>query len=143
MAYKKHLQLRDLGFTLIELMIVIGIIGVMGLVVIGSTSSSRSHTRDNRRIIDLKEIQLGLALYYDVNKSYPVGSSAAALVTPLVVDKYIPEIPVDPSGDSYEYNGSLTTYCLGANLEDTSAIPAENASSICSTTGSANYKVKR
>jgi len=137
----------------VELMIAIGIIGVMATVVIGSTSSSRARARDNRRIIDMKEIQLGLALYYDVNKYYPAGdgsSDASVLITPLVGSAYLPEIPADPSGSNYEYKaivtGSINTgYCLGAKLEVVTP-PGDNDPGNCQSklSGStATYKVKR
>ena len=141
--YKLNRKGSRSGFTLAEIMIVIGIIGIFSAVVIGSTSGSRVKARDNRRIIDLKEIQLGLALFYDVNKAYPVGSGSSVLSTALVgpAAGFLPEIPTDPQGTSYEYSSAGTTYCLGATLEDTSITYVEN--STCSTGGVATYKVQR
>ena len=131
-----------MGFSLAEIMIVIGIVGIFSTIVIGSTSGSRIKDRDNRRIIDLKEIQLGLALHYDVYKAYPTGSSISVLTTTLVTDKFLPEIPTDPQGGVYEYSSAGTTYCLGAKLEDTTITYIESSS--CSTGGvTANYKVQR
>lgn len=144
MMYKKPIfQIR--GFSLIELMVAIAIIGVLATIVIGSTSGSRAKSRDNRRITDIKVIQLGLALYYDVNKAYPVGANISSLTVPIVNDKYLPEIPADPQGGTYEYKSDGMTYCLGTLLESTT-IPAENAASLCTSADSgstANYKVKR
>jgi len=101
------------AFTLVELLIVISIIGIMSSVVISSTTVSRIKARDVRRITDLKEIELALALYYDVNRSYP------ASLNDLVSDKYLPVIPSDPTpSKSYEYaKTSATHYCVGAELE--------------------------
>jgi len=106
--HKKH------GFTLVELLIVISIIGVLTSVVIASTTATRSKARDVRRIGDLKEVQLALALYYDVNRSYPVSLNT------IVSDKYLAAIPVDPDPtQSYEYQLNVGVYCLGAKLEST------------------------
>lgn len=104
------------GFTLVELLIVLAIIGLLSSVVIASTTASRSKARDVRRIGDLKEIQLALAIYYDVNKVYPVSLNT------IVTDKYLASIPLDPDATrSYEYSqlNAGKSYCLGANLEGT------------------------
>ncbi|MEN9621937.1 MAG: protein ral secretion pathway protein [Candidatus Parcubacteria bacterium] len=136
--------MKQKGFSIVELLTVLAIIGFLFTIVIGSTTASRSRARDNRRITDLKEIQLGLALYYDVNKVYPVGTDVSILVTKLVTDKYLPEIPNDPAGGTYEYTGSATTYCLGAKLEMTSAPSDNNASCSSKPSGSiATYKVSK
>jgi prepilin-type N-terminal cleavage/methylation domain-containing protein len=124
------------GFTLVEMLITFAIIGILATIVISSTTASRGRARDTRRIGDLKEIQLALAVYYDVNKSFPV--SLATLVT----EKYLPVIPADPTGASYEYNRvTTTTYCLGATLEVPSGSPGDGTS--CVTGGTANYKVQQ
>ena len=129
------------GFTLIELLIVIAIIGMLTSVVIGSTTASRMRARDNRRITDMKEIQLGLALYYDVNKAYPAGNDVSAL-TILVTEKYLPEIPTDPQGISYEYLATSGHYCFGVLLEST--VPNDSSDCTSKSSGSvATYKASR
>jgi prepilin-type N-terminal cleavage/methylation domain-containing protein len=113
------------AFTLIELLIVISIIGLLTGVVIASTAASRAKARDGRRIEDMKQIQLGLALYYDVNKVYPAGSDVSALNV-LATQKYLPSIPTDPAGGVYQYLSinSNKGYCFGVNLDST--IPSDN-----------------
>lgn len=136
--------MKQKAFSIVELLTVISIIGVLFAIVIGSTTASRSRARDNKRITDLKEIQLGLALYYDVNKAYPIGNDTSILVTKLVVDKYLPEIPRDPAGGQYEYTGTATTYCLGTKLEV--ATPPSDNNTTCSSKPSgsiATYKVQK
>ena len=130
------------AFTLVELLIVIAIIGLFTSVLAASTTASRAKARDNRRITDMKEIQLGLALYYDVNRAYPAGTDASALDV-LVTDKYLPAIPTDPAGGAaYEYMTSGGRYCLGVTLEST--IPDDSASCTSKSSGStANYKATR
>ncbi len=124
------------GFTLVELLLVIGIIGILTAIVISSTDAARVHARDSKRISDIKEIQLGLAVYYDVNRAYPTALSS------LTSQKFLPDLPTDPLGASYEYIGSNTTYCIGTTLENTSDAPVELPSASCTSSASstANYK---
>lgn len=108
------------GFTLIELLVVIAIIGILSSVVLASLNTARLKSRDTRRISDIKQLQLALALYYDANSSvYPTALSALA-------PTYIPVIPVDPvtSSGAYKYSATgagtvCSSYHLGATLEDT------------------------
>ncbi|HEU0080679.1 MAG TPA: prepilin-type N-terminal cleavage/methylation domain-containing protein [Candidatus Paceibacterota bacterium] len=115
------------GFTLIEILLVLAITGFLTGIVLASTTVSRAKARDTRRVSDMKEIQLGLALYYEVNKAYPSGTGMAPLGV-LVTDKYLPELPSDPGGGTYEYasyNGDKS-YCIGAKLDDVSSAPNDN-----------------
>lgn len=138
---------RTKGFSLPELVVVIAIIGILSTIVIGATGASRARVRDDRRISALHEIQLGLALYYDVNKTYPVGEGVSVLASSLVTGGYLPEIPKDPSGTDYEYIGvssPLKKYCLGAKLEIASPPNDNNLSCTSKSLNSvANYKVTR
>ena len=127
------------------MMIVIAIIGILTAIVVESTSASRAKARDTRRISDIKDIQLGLAVYYDVNRDYPTAATnnIGILSTTLVAQGFLQSLPVDPMGGvSYEYLSAAgtKTYCLGATLEDLSSNPGDNSS--CTTGGTANYKVQ-
>ena len=51
------------GFTLIELMVVIAIIGVLSSVIVASTSTTRIIARDSQKIQNVKAIQQALELY--------------------------------------------------------------------------------
>lgn len=110
------------GFTLVELMVVIAIIGILASIVLASLDSARKKGRDARRISDVKQIQLALELFYDANALFPSDISTAALVTP----GYISVIPIDPSNSAaYSYvpystspaNVTCISYHLGASLE--------------------------
>lgn len=107
------------GFTLIELLVVIAIIGILASIVLASLNTARVKSRDARRIADIKQIQLALALYYDSHSSsYP------STLAPLATAGDIPTVPVDPStGAGYAYAGlgsgvTCSSYHIGATLED-------------------------
>lgn len=126
--------MRKKGFTLIELLVVIAIIGVLASIVLASLNTARRKSRDARRITDVKQIQLGLELYFDgQNSNYPTASATCDATTTyglqqLSSNNYMPSIPRDPlsSGSTrcYAYSveavgGANTGYHLGAILEDT------------------------
>ena len=56
-------QKRLVGFTLVELLIVIAVIGILAAVVLGSLSSAREQAQIARTITDIKEIERALVMY--------------------------------------------------------------------------------
>jgi len=117
--------MKSKGFTLIELLIAIAIMGIFTSIVFGSIATSRSKARDNARIADMKTIELALAIYYDVNRVYPLAILDNYLIdlNVLVIQKYLPSLPTDPqSSQSYKYKligSNNTKYCMGVELEGT------------------------
>jgi len=59
------------GFTLIELMVVIAIIGLLASILFASFDQSRQQSRDKVRMAILKELQLALELYRAQHHRYP------------------------------------------------------------------------
>ncbi|GEM_PF-357962 len=124
------------GFTLIEILVVIAIIGILSSVVLASLAVSRAKARDARRIADLEEVKKALELYYDSNGEYPISvNSVPSPLPPVLVSAgFIPLLPITPTGAiAYKYLGtntllsppllcsnqlvSSTGYVLGAQLE--------------------------
>lgn len=64
------------GFTLLELMIVVAIIGLLSLIVLASVNQARAKARDAHRIKSVLEIQRAIELYYSTNGSYPAINTA-------------------------------------------------------------------
>ena len=67
------------GFTLLELMVVITIIGLLSTVVLAVMSSSRATARDVTRVQAVKELQKSLELYRNINvNNYPCSTAMPA-----------------------------------------------------------------
>jgi len=65
------------GFTLIELIVVVGIIALLTSVIVVSLSASRLKARDGGRKFQVQEILKALELYYSDNGIYPTYGAAS------------------------------------------------------------------
>ncbi len=123
------------GFTLIEMLIVVAIIGILAGAVLVGLGPVQRQGRDSRRIADLRQVQNALELYYNKCGYYPGAAQAAspcgafsqinswaslsAAVTGSTLG--VNKVPNDPSsGRNYFYgtNGTGSSYAIGATLED-------------------------
>lgn len=94
------------GFTLVELLVVISIIGILIAVVFGSFSQSQAQARDNARMTDLKNLQLAIERFRADTGSFPVNLPALAPV-------YVSSIPDDWGSDlQYYVTGNQDRYIL-------------------------------
>jgi len=126
----------DAGFTLMEILLVITIIGILAAIVMTGLSAARSKARDAVRLTDLQTIASALEFYYSDAGHYPV---ALGEVTECghtgnwIPDgtnynwsnKYIVTLPRDPAENcggsnpqTYEYQSSGNTYQLTTTLEN-------------------------
>jgi prepilin-type N-terminal cleavage/methylation domain-containing protein len=95
------------GFTLIEILVVISIIGFVAAAAMYTVTNTRMKSRDTKRLADMKTITKALEIYYDKYAAYPVangwkndcsGSSAFENALQLLVDEDILNpIPKDPN----------------------------------------------
>jgi general secretion pathway protein G len=117
------LSIKEGGFTLIELLIVIAIIGVLSSLLMVNFIGVRQRGRDTQRKTNIRQLQAALELYRTDQSNYPttLPSCNSSLVDPVNgTTTYMKTIPCDPSGGSYQYQGTSTTYTLVACLENTS-----------------------
>ena len=115
---KKFLSKQE-GFTLLELLIVIVIIGILALIIVPGLASGPKRARDAQRKSDMRAVKNALETYYNDKNGYPAstGTSTAAysaLSTSLTPD-YLPSIPADPK------SATTTGYAYGSNT--TAAVP--------------------
>ena len=127
--------MRKSGFTLIEMLIVVAVIGILAGTVLVSFGPVQRQARDARRLADLKQAQNVLGLYYNKCGYYPGAAQAGqtcaafaaaadwtAMSTALTGSALGPtKIPNDPSGGkSYAYGVKAdgSEYVLRATLED-------------------------
>jgi general secretion pathway protein G len=113
---------RDGGFTLLELLIVIVIIGILALLIIPNITSAPKKARDTKRKTDITTIRKGLEEYFVNNNAYPAAltdltSGSAPIIATLPTD------PKNTSPHTYVYTpapsgGPYTTYTLSACLEN-------------------------
>jgi len=117
---------KNKGFTLIEILIVIAIIGLLASVVLVGLGSFRARGRDARRIADLRSVQNSLELYYVKNNNYPAVNNWTDLGTALIGASIgvtiVPNDPLSASAQNYSYqygySGDKQSYVLSAQLED-------------------------
>ena len=75
------------GFTLIELIVVIGIFALIANVALVSLSKAKRESRDTKRLSDIAQLRSALHLYSIENLSYPIGNGEAlGTGTNLVLD---------------------------------------------------------
>jgi len=64
----------QLGFTLIEILVVMAILAILSAIGIGSFQSSQQKARDSERKSSFKQIGIALETYYNDYSQYPTGS---------------------------------------------------------------------
>jgi prepilin-type N-terminal cleavage/methylation domain-containing protein len=130
------------GYTLVEIVIVIGIMALLSGIIFSSFDGAKAKSRDQQRLTDISNIQLGLELYFNKNGSYPKVLMGDTTDPGLVVNaegvKYIIDIPTPPSKaneDEYKYNYvPLTktldgTRCISYHLWTTFEVNSANLES--------------
>lgn len=117
------------GFTLVELLVVISIIGLLVAVLVANFMGARDRAKDSQKIQDLNAIKSAMRLYYNDHQSYPnlavgtseVLTSVSGIGLSLSVGNYIKNIgtsaiySVGNSGDTF----TLTVRLDAANIGDT------------------------
>ena len=115
------------GFTLIEILVVVVIIGILGAVIVPNLLSRPDQARITAAQTDLRQLSTALEMYRLDNYHYPsTEQGLEALVQPPSgfpeaknwTDHYLKSLPTDPWGTPYVYerrSSDFTLFSLGAD----------------------------
>ena len=98
MHKKKHR--RQSGFTLIEIMVVVVILGILASMVVPTIMGQPDRARQIAAKQDVRTIANALKMYRLEHSSYPATLDELAQGS----RKYLERVPVDPWGNHYQYD---------------------------------------
>jgi len=120
------------GFTLLEVMVVIVILGILASMVVPNLMGSQDQAREQKAVIDITQLETQLEMYRSNNYDYPTTEQGLeALVTETDIEPlprrfpdggYIKRLPQDPWGNDYqllnpgEY-GKMDIFSMGPDGE--------------------------
>jgi general secretion pathway protein G len=126
-----HTHRRQRGFTMIEIMVVVVILGVLAALVVPQIMSRPDQAKVTAAQSDIKAIVMALDIYKLDNHNYPANQQGLqALVskpsgTPPArnwnPDGYLKRLPIDPWGNNYQYRvpgsrgNAFDLYSFGAD----------------------------
>lgn len=120
--------LRQAGFTLIEIMVVVVILGILAAIVAPNVISRIDDASINRVKQDIRGIESALKLYYMDNSRYPTTDQGLEALTTRPNDPslrnwrgpYLDKLPRDPWNNTYRYlypgrNSEFDVFTYGAD----------------------------
>jgi prepilin-type N-terminal cleavage/methylation domain-containing protein len=116
---KKHIQKNHAGFTLVEIMIVVAIIGLLAAIAIPNFVKARATSQANACINNLRQIDAA-ASQFALEKGKKTGDSITFPddLTPYIKMNSSGSIPVCPAGGTYDDStvGTNATCSLGTTV---------------------------
>jgi len=142
-----NIRKSDKGFTIVELLIVIVVIGLLAGLVLNTFQGAQARARDTERKTDIDALNTQLEAYHGLYQHYPSGSATdttcldgatscalgVAIFPGFDVDaltepggdaiNVVAATPTPAGGDYYYFptgcvSGACTSYTLYANLEE-------------------------
>lgn len=105
-------NLRQDGFTLLELLIVVAILGILAAILIPNFVRSRAAAILATCQLDMRNIAAGLDLYYNENQVYPAAASWEADLEAGGYIRTVPHSPVDNVQYGYQTDANRWTFVL-------------------------------
>ncbi len=118
---------RQSGFTLIEIMVVVVILGILAAIVVPKIMDRPDAARITKAKQDIRTLENALNLYKLDNYNYPSTDEGLEALTQKPANSatwkeggYIDRLPQDPWGKPYQYlnpgvHGNIDIYTLGAD----------------------------
>lgn len=120
------------GFTLVELLVVISIMGILTIIVSSGFVTSQQRSRDAARKTNLKSLSDSLNLYYADNGVFPMAGYINGLISsegefsteinPTKTVVYMKKLPKEKTNGNqpflYEVSGTFKSFRIYANLEN-------------------------
>lgn len=121
MATPVTIKSRADGFTLIETLLVISVIGLLASIVLVAVGNTRQQSRDSQRQANLRQVATAMELDFQENSQYLSTTGGVDVVTS--IGTYLPVVPKDPKNVApcrYTWSNNtanLKQYCVYTCLE--------------------------
>lgn len=128
---KKQLSAQR-GFTLLEVMVVIVILGILASMVVPNLMGSQERANVQKAVSDINALETSLSMYKFDNYNYPTTEQGLeALVSQTDIeplprrfqeDGYLKRLPLDPWGNDYQLlnpgeHGKVDVFSMGPDGE--------------------------
>jgi len=135
---KKIVNRSIKGFTLLELLVVISIIGILLAIGAVAFTTAQKKGRDARRRADIKSMQSAFEQYYSQNSGYATCDTMKSFMSGGV-------LPIPPKTDesySCTYDAVEDEYCACATLEEDTTGNSSDTTCTAFAAGEAYFCVK-